>query len=348
MQQQPYQYTKGKIAVERARMTSDNVVLGVVFSIFFLLTFGYFIYSYFDEVVKRLGSVTFLGGAIGFVVALILGCIFLAASLGIGMFSTRMMRQQMLGNSLEVQYSAYAWLRDWSNEVAADLEMPQVEIFITQNPVINAYAFGFARPYAIVLHSGSIRYLTEDELKVIVVHEMAHIKYKHTDASVYLMPFLIAPIINMAGNWIAGFWCRRTEFTADRLALAYIGDAALVKNALIKVHVGPDVAKDMNDVARQWLQYKAERPMNRFAQTFSDHPYLVRRLSQVDYWDAAFHAAQAQPIQTTSAVPAQSAPDGEATSQSSTVSTQTPKPPVPPRKRNNQQESSKDDDASEA
>ena len=348
MQQQPYQYTKGRIAVERARMTSDNVVLGVIFSIFFLLTFGYFIYSYFDEVVKRLGSVTFLGGAIGFVVALILGCIFLASSLGAGMFLTRMMRQQMLGNSLEVQYSAYAWLRDWSNEVAADLEMPQVEIFITQNPVINAYAFGFARPYAIVLHSGSIRYLTEDELKVIVVHEMAHIKYKHTDASVYLMPFLIAPIINMAGNWIAGFWCRRTEFTADRLALAYIGDAALVKNALIKVHVGPDVAKDMNDVARQWLQYKAERPMNRFARTFSDHPYLVRRLSQVDYWDAAFHAAQAQPIQTTSAVPAQSAPDGEATSQSSTVSTQTPKPPVPPRKRNNQQESSKDDDASEA
>lgn len=88
--------------------------------------------------------------------------------------------------------------------------------------------------------------------------------------------------------------------------------------------------------------------MNRFAQTFSDHPYLVRRLSQVDYWDEAFHAAQAQPVQTTSAVPAQSAPDGEATSQSSTVSTQTPKPPVPPRKRNNQQESSKDDDASEA
>ena len=348
MQQQPYQYTKGRIAVERARMTSDNVVLGVIFSIFFLLTFGYFIYSYFDEVVKRLGSITFLGGAIGFVVALILGCIFLASSLGAGMFLTRMMRQQMLGNSLEVQYSAYAWLRDWSNEVAADLEMPQVEIFITQNPVINAYAFGFARPYAIVLHSGSIRYLTEDELKVIVVHEMAHIKYKHTDASVYLMPFLITPIINMAGNWIAGFWRRRTEFTADRLALAYIGDAALVKNALIKVHVGPDVAKDMNDVARQWLQYKAERPMNHFAQTFSDHPYLVRRLSQVDYWDAAFHAAQTQPVQTTSAVPAQSAPDGEVTAQSSTVSTQTPKPPVSPRKRNNPQESSKDDDASEA
>ena len=119
--------------------------------------------------------------------------VFLAVALGIGMLITRVMRQQMLGNSLEVQYSDYAWLRDWSNEVAADLDMPQVEIFITQNPIINAYAFGFARPYTIVLHSGSIRYLTEDELKVVVVHEMAHIKYKHTDASVFLLPFLTAP-----------------------------------------------------------------------------------------------------------------------------------------------------------
>ena len=88
--------------------------------------------------------------------------------------------------------------------------------------------------------------------------------------------------------------------------------------------------------------------MNRFAQTFSDHPYLVRRLSQVDYWDAAFHAAQAQPVQTASAAPAQSVSNGEVTVQSSTVSTQTPKPPVPPRKRKNSQGSPKGDDASEA
>ena len=40
----------------------------------------------------------------------------------------------------------------------------------------------------------------------------------------------------------------------------------------------------MNKVARQWMQYTAEHPMNHFAQTFSDHPFLVRRLSQIDYW----------------------------------------------------------------
>ena len=64
----------------------------------------------------------------------------------------------------------------------------------------------------------------------------------------------------------------------------YLGDSELVKKSLIKVHVGPDAADSMNEVARQWMQYTAERPMNHFAQTFSDHPFLVRRLSQIDYW----------------------------------------------------------------
>lgn len=90
----------------------------------------------------------------------------------------------MLGNSLQVEFSDFAWLRDWANTVAADLEMPRVEIFVTQDPMINAYAFGFIKPYTIVLNSGSIRYLTHDELKTVVVHEMGHIKYGHTHAAI--------------------------------------------------------------------------------------------------------------------------------------------------------------------
>jgi len=287
-QQQPQPQTKGQIAVERARSTRDNVVLAITIVIFCLFTTGYFIYSAFNRAsldnISRQVDLSIGEGVVTVLVAIISMVIALGLMLGIGMFIVRMMRQQMLGNALQVEYSAYAWLRDWANEVSADLEMPQVEIFITQNPVMNAYAFGFARPYSIVLHSGSIRYLTEDELKVVVVHEMAHIKYRHANANVYLMPFLSIPIISVLGSWISGFWHRRAELTADRLALMYLGDSELVKKSLIKVHVGPDAADSMNEVARQWMQYTAERPMNHFAQTFSDHPFLVRRLSQIDYW----------------------------------------------------------------
>jgi len=275
--------TKGQIAVKRAYSSRDVGVLVATFITFFLATGLYFIVNYIIDTIYQPVGTTF-EWFMGLIGALISSAVLFAAILGLGMFFVRMQRQTMLGNSLQVEYSDYAWLRDWANTVATDLGMPRVEVFITQDPTINAYAFGFARPYTIVLQSGAIRYLTHDELKVVIVHEMGHIKYGHTSASMYLSPFLSFPIISVVGTWIAGFWQRRTELTCDRLALMYLEDSELVKASLIKIHVGPDVAKSMNETARQWLQYNAERPMNHLAQTFSTHPFLVRRLSHVDKW----------------------------------------------------------------
>lgn len=284
--------TKGQRAVKRAFSSSDLVVLTMTFLTFFLATTGYFLVGFFLDETNNVTSslVSLVFGLIGLAIVAVM---FFGTALIIGMIIIKMQRQMMLGNALQIEYSAYAWLRDWANDVSRDLEMPRVEIFVTQDPVINAYAFGFIRPYTIVLHSGSIRYLTHDELKAVVVHEMGHIKFGHTQASLYLLPFINLPVLGVIFTWIAGFWQRRTELTCDRLALMYMENSELVKEALIKVHVGPDVASSMNDVARQWLQYNAERPMNRFTQTFSTHPFLVRRLSHLDAWKSV---VEPQPV----------------------------------------------------
>lgn len=198
------------------------------------------------------------------------------------LISIRMMRQTYLGNALQVEYSNYAWLRDWSNRVAKDLDMPQVEIMITQDPVMNAFAFGFMRPYTIVLNSGTIRWMQRDELKAIVVHEMAHIKYKHTAMSAYSSILRTVPGLGILFGWMLDFWSRRAEFTADRLALAYLGDKETLKRSLIRIHVGPDVASSFSDIAQQWQVYNTSSGFNRFTQTFSSHPFLVRRLERID------------------------------------------------------------------
>ena len=288
--------TKGTTAIARAKNSTDNLVLAATFVGFFFLTSGYFIVT--ALMAEEMRSASILEGMFGVLSALVGGGFVFVMILLFGMFQVRMQRQMVLGNSLQVEYSDYAWLRDWANHVAADLAMPRVEMFVTQDPVMNAYAFGFARPYCIVLNSGSIRYLTQDELKAIVVHEMAHIKYGHTTASAYLLPFLSMPFVSIVTGWIAGFWNRRTELTSDRLALMYLEDGELVKNALVKIHVGPDVAQAMNQTARDWLRHNAERPMNRFAQTFSSHPFLVRRLAHIDRY-----AAQLTPPTPPASVP---------------------------------------------
>ena len=317
MNQQPYtnspqpaaapQYSKGQLAVARAAMSSDNTVLAVTFIGFFFMTSAYFIFTALAEHFSVEGTGVEAEQVplwLRLIIALFSGAILFGIILLVGMFFIRMERQKMLGNAMQVEYSDYAWLRDWANVTAADLGLPRVEIFVTQNPVINAYAFGFMNPYCIVLHSGSIRYLTPDELKAVVIHEMGHIKYKHTVAMLYLQPFLALPFVSSVSGWLAGFWQRRTEYTADRLALTYTEDPELVKNALVKVHIGPDVAEGMNETARQWQRYTANRPMNRFAQTLSDHPYLVRRLDHIDEMAAKLLAPQAPaaPAQPTTPV----------------------------------------------
>lgn len=318
MNQQPYtnspqpaaapQYSKGQLAVARAAMSSDNTVLAVTFIGFFFMTSAYFIFTALAEHFHAEETSVMTEQVplwLRLIIALFSGAILFGVILLVGMFFIRMERQKMLGNAMQVEYSDYAWLRDWANVTAADLGLPRVEIFVTQNPVINAYAFGFMNPYCIVLHSGSIRYLTPDELKAIVIHEMGHIKYKHTIAMLYLQPFLALPFVSSVSGWLAGFWQRRTEYTADRLALTYTEDPELVKNALVKVHIGPDVAEGMNETARQWQRYTANRPMNRFAQTLSDHPYLVRRLDHIDEMAAKLLAPQAPAAPTQPTTPVQ-------------------------------------------
>ena len=200
----------------------------------------------------------------------------------------RMMRQMYLANALHIEYSAHAWLREWANKVAKDLHMPPVEIMVTQDPIMNAFAFGFAKPYTIVLNSGTIRWTSDEQLKAIIVHEMAHIKYRHTQMGTYASFLRMLPIFGLLFSWMLDFWSRRCELTCDRLALAYLGDKQKVRDALVAIHIGPDMAPAFNDVAQQWQVYNTENTFNRFTQTFSSHPFLARRLQQLNEMETRF------------------------------------------------------------
>lgn len=284
-------------AVRQAWRRSDSLVLvGLVTGILLLLgvvvAIGYWLIATGSDLMYDEATDTLMtAGDFSATIAVYAGVLVLL--LVVLLVVIRIMRQQFLGNALHVEYSDYAWLRDWSNQVAKDLQMPRVEMFVTQDPVINAFAIGFRTPYNIVLNSGSIRYLTRDELKVVVVHEMAHIKFRHTQYSAYLSVLTALPIIGEVANWLLAFWRRRTELAADRLAYFYIGDAELVKRSLIKVHVGPDVASSFNEIAREWQKRTTDSLFNHFSQTFSSHPFLVRRLQRIDSYEAAVAAKRA-------------------------------------------------------
>ena len=268
-------------AVVKARNSGDIWVLVGMISVIVTIVGGFLLVTLLLAIMAETEGNTDEG--IGSYLASFFGyAIFAVFTLIFAMVGIRMMRQMNLGNALQVEYSDYAWLREWSKTVAADLRMKPVEIFITQDPVMNAYAFGFMRPYNIVLSSGTIRYLTHDELKAVVIHEMAHVKYNHTIISTYLTVLRSVPLVGGLFGYLLDFWGRRTELTSDRLAVCYLQNPELVKQALIKVHVGPDAAAAHNMLARKWQAHNSNNWFNGFTQTFSSHPFLVRRLANID------------------------------------------------------------------
>ena len=267
-------------AVEQANSKKDYVVL-VVCLVVITLILGFVVLMGLAAALD-VPNWAVESSLTGYFSSLVSTVLFLLIGLVVILVVTRMMRQSFLGNALQIEYSDYAWLRKWSNQVARDFDMPRVEIMVTQDPYMNAFAFGFMKPYTIVLQSGVIRYLNDEQLKAIVVHEMAHVKYRHTQIGTYLGILRVIPVLGGGFGWIIDFWSRRTELTSDRLALYYLRDPELVKMALIRVHVGPDVAESFNDIARKWQVYMSDNTLNRFTQTFSAHPFLVRRLQHID------------------------------------------------------------------
>jgi Zn-dependent protease with chaperone function len=113
-------------------------------------------------------------------------------------------------------------------EVAATFDWPKVpELYVTQTPLFNAGAYGVDDPF-IVLHSAALELLDEEELRVLIAHEMGHVVSGHslyrTIAEIFLnvslaaLPFL-AGIALLPVRLAVLEWSRKSELSSDRAGL---------------------------------------------------------------------------------------------------------------------------------
>ena len=64
-------------------------------------------------------------------------------------------------------------------EVAGTFDWPRVpELYVSQTPVFNAGAYGVDDPFTVV-HSAALEMLDDDELRVLLAHEMGHVVSGH-------------------------------------------------------------------------------------------------------------------------------------------------------------------------
>ena len=211
------------------------------------------------------------GMAVGFVWLLLFGLGYIFTGLG---------RARFLANAIQCTPTQLPELHKALLASQAGLPRVTVNLFITQNPVMNAFTFGYREPYTIVLTSGLVEKLTLEEIQAVIGHELGHIHFSHV------------VLINIMGMSITGIerlifylWSRSCEYTADAVALhASANDPRPMISALLKLASGlQNVSVDLDDFLAQ-VQKGDENKVSEKAEMLSTHPFIhnrIRRLLQI-------------------------------------------------------------------
>src|SRR4051812_24553957 len=189
----------------------------------------------------------------------------------------------------------------WATRI---LDVPEPEMYVTVDPVPNAFTYGHTRPF-ITVTSGLVDLLSDEELFFVISHEVGHIKAGHVLYGT--MARNIAAVVALLGQATLGLgallgqglvialyeWYRCAELTADRAALLCVQDIEPAYAAFMKLAGGTTrLAREMDrdeflrqveayeDVDRSTLDkaYKVLLTLNR------THPFAMQRAKTLDAW----------------------------------------------------------------
>ena len=189
---------------------------------------------------------------------------------------------QLLGSSVKVSDQQFQYVHGIACEAARRLDMSIPDVFVTQNPFINAYAIGFLGRKSVVLHSATVEAMNPEELRSIIGHELTHIKCEHTTwlALTSVKDQVHVPIVSDIMGFIFLFWSRKAEYTSDRGSLLASRDLVASISALAKVAIGRELFKSMNLEALFNQMHQVDQDdLANLAELFGSHPYLVRRIN---------------------------------------------------------------------
>ncbi len=185
------------------------------------------------------------------------------------------------------------------------VEMP--DMFVQQNPMVNAFTGGVERP-VIVLHSALLERLTDEETLCVIAHEVGHIHAEHV---LYLTAArLMEALANLSvarlipGSEIIKFivsagissallaWSRRAELSCDRAALLVTQDPHVIGRTMMKLGGGTFASKvDYELFLEQAREFQKNYDENKLDKFWADiinaglsHPFPVWRVSEILAW----------------------------------------------------------------
>ena len=190
--------------------------------------------------------------------------------------------------------------------VCTTLGVDMPELFVQQNPTVNAFTGGVKHP-VIVLHSQLIERLNDEEVLAVIAHEVGHIHAEHVlyitaarllellaNAAVATAPIasIVTQIISASMRAAILAWARRAELSCDRAALLVTQDPDIIGRAMMKLCGGTYASKvDYEQFlaqARDFQKNYDEKALDRFwadiITSGLSHPFPVWRVSEILKW----------------------------------------------------------------
>lgn len=184
------------------------------------------------------------------------------------------------------------------------LEVDEPELYVTVDPMPNAFTYGHTRPF-IVLTSGLVDMLDDEERFFVIAHELGHIKAGHVLYTVLAKN--IAGIMTILGQATLGIgtllgqglvmalyeWFRKAELTADRAGLLCVQDLDPCLRVFMKLAGGASrlyAEMDHQEFVRQIREYEEtdrstlNKAYKLLLTVYRTHPFPILRAKELDAW----------------------------------------------------------------
>src|SRR5437879_2957830 len=216
-----------------------------------------------------------------------------------GFFGERGIRLIFQADSVRVGPTQFPRLNQLYTDVLTSMDWSErPELFVSQTPFANAGAFGMDRPF-IVINSGALRLLDDDEMRNVLGHELGHVMSGHAlyhtllvlllNVSLSALPFL-AGIAILPIQLALLEWFRKSELSSDRAGLLACQDPTASLRVNLKVDGGGDMPQmDLNAFLVQAKEFEA--PSGALDRIFKilgvlgrTHPFNTVRAAELQRW----------------------------------------------------------------
>ena len=183
--------------------------------------------------------------------------------------------------------------------ICEKLEMSVPELYLMQDPIINANAFGEVST-SIVLTSGLLEKCPTEIIKAVIAHECGHIVCHHTTYHSLVHLFLTVgssvlniPLLTTALLIALLYWRRCSEYSADRVAGFVYGAEPVVRTQMIFASGSQTLFEKLDrdeflKQAEDFHIYSEKTGWNKFMMYDTllgqDHPFLVDRAAEILKW----------------------------------------------------------------